>query len=164
MTLTSDELRSVLRKWASGVTIVTTAHEGVLHGMTVSSFSSVSLEPPLVSLNIERRTRTHALMNVAGVFGVSILARDQKNLALRFGGGVPDLEERLKGVEYHLSELGIPLLDGCLANLECSTHSTLPAGTHTVFVGEVLAWNIQDGKDPLVYWQRQFGVFKANSS
>ena len=163
MTVGPDELRSVLRQWASGITVVTAGHEGVLHGMTVSSFSSVSLEPSLISVNIERRTRTHTLMTEAGAFGVNILASDQRDLALRFGGGVPDLEERMEGVVYSLSELGSPLLEGCLATLECHVRATLPAGTHTVVVGEVAAWDIDPAKSPLLYWRREFRFFGEDS-
>ena len=164
MTVGPDELRSVLRQWASGITVVTAGHGGVLHGMTVSSFFSVSLEPPLISVSIERRTRTHALMTEAGAFGVNILASDQRDLALRFGGGVPDLEERLEGVAYRLGELGSPLLEGCLASLECRVRATLPAGTHTVVVGEVAAWDIDPGKSALLYWRREFRFFGENSN
>ncbi|MFQ5922690.1 MAG: flavin reductase family protein [Anaerolineales bacterium] len=163
MTVGPNELRSVLRQWASGVTVVSAGHHGVLHGMTVSSFSSVSLEPPLISVNIERRTRTHALMTEAGAFGVSILANDQRDLAQRFGGSVPDLEQRLEGVAHSIGELGSPLLEGCLASLECRVHASLSAGTHTIFVGEAAAWAIQRGKLPLMYWQRDFRSFKEKT-
>ena len=156
MTVSAEELRSVLRQWASGITVVTAAHDGVLHGMTVSSFSSVALKPPLVSVNIERRTRTYTLMTEAGAFGVNILASDQQDLAQRFGGGVSDLEERLEGVSHSLGELGSPLLEGCLAKLECRVYATLPAGTHTVFVGEVTARDMDPVKSPLLYWRREF--------
>lgn len=156
MTVSPEELRSVLRQWASGVTVVTSGVDGALHGMTVSSFSSVSLEPPLISVNIERRTRTFSLMTEAGAFAVSILADDQQDLAQHFGGGIPDNEERLKGLSYQLGPLGSPLLEGCLASMECRVKGALPAGTHSVFVGEVTSWNIQHGKLPLVYWQRDY--------
>ncbi len=163
MTVSPEELRSVLRQWASGVTIVTAGFDGALHGMTVSSFSSVSLEPPLISVNIERRTRTHALMAEAGAFAVSFLANDQQDLAQHFGGGIPDTDQRLEGVKYRLGSLGSPLLEGCLASLECRVHSTLPAGTHSIFVGELVTWEIQDGKLPLVYWQRDYRELEGNS-
>ena len=156
MTVAPEELRTALRQWASGVTIVTAGSGGVLHGMTVSSFASVSLDPPLISVNIEQRTRTHKLMTEAGSFAVSILAEDQQELANRFGGGVPDRGERMAGVPYRLGEFGNPIIRHCLGNLECSTYATVPAGTHTVFVGEVVGWSINKGKRPLVYWMRRY--------
>jgi flavin reductase (DIM6/NTAB) family NADH-FMN oxidoreductase RutF len=163
MTVNPEELRSVLRQWASGVTVVTAGLDAELHGMTVSSFSSVSLEPALISVNIERRTRTHSLMEEAGVFAVSILANDQQNLAQHFGGGIPDTEERLEGVPYQLGPLGSPLLEGCLASLECHIHAVVPAGTHSVFVGEATTWNIERGKLPLIYWQREYRDLRGSS-
>ncbi len=156
MTVSPEELRSVLRQWASGITVVTAGLDGALHGMTVSSFSSISLEPPLISVNIERRTRTFSLMTEAGAFAISILANDQQDLAQHFGGGIPDTEERLEGLSYQLGPLGSPLLEGCLASMECRVQATLPAGTHSIFVGEVKTWNIQNGKLPLVYWRRDY--------
>jgi len=156
MTVSPEELRSVLRQWASGVTVVTAGLNGTLHGMTVTSFSSVSLEPPLISVNIERRTRTHSLMKEAGAFAISFLASNQQDLAQHFGGKVPDSEERLEGVNYRLGSLGSPLLEGCLASFECRIHATLPVGTHSIFVGELVTWDIQDGKFPLMYWQRNY--------
>ncbi len=163
MTVSPEELRSVLRQWASGVTVVTAGLDGALHGMTVSSFSSVSLEPALISVNIERRTRTHSLMEEAGAFAVSILASDQQSLSRHFGGGVPDTEERLEGVPYQLGPLGSPLLEGGLASLECRIHAVVPAGTHSVFVGEVVTWDIQSDKLPLVYWQRDYRDLSEDS-
>ena len=162
MTVAPEELRTVLRQWASGVTIVTAGSGGILHGMTVSSFSSVSLNPPLVSVNIEQRTRTHKLMAEAGTFAVSILAEDQQNLANRFGGGVPDQGERMEGIPYKLGELGSPIIENCLGHMECSTYAAVPAGTHTVFVGEVINWSIFEGRRPLVYWQRSYRSIKGD--
>jgi flavin reductase (DIM6/NTAB) family NADH-FMN oxidoreductase RutF len=114
-------------------------------------------------VNIERRTRTHSMMVEAGAFGVCILANDQQDLALRFGGGVPDQEERLEGVPHRLGELGSPLLVGCLASLECRIHASLPAGTHTVFVGEATEWEVDLGVFPLLYWQREFRSFEEKT-
>ncbi len=163
MTVSPEELRSVLRQWASGITVVTAGFDGALHGMTVSSFSSVSLEPPLISVNIESRTRTFSLMTEAGAFAVSILANDQQDLAQHFGGGIPDTDERLDGLHYQLGPLGSPLLEGCLASIECRVQASLPAGTHSIFVGEVTTWNIQHGKLPLVYWQRDYQDLEGKS-
>ena len=102
-------------------------------------------------------------MTEAGAFRVHSLARQQRCLALQFGGGVADLEERLEGVAHSLGELGSPLLEGCLASLECRIQGTLPGGTHTVVVGEVTAWDIDPGKSPLLYWRREFRFFGEDS-
>lgn len=151
-----DQLRSVLRLWASGITLVTAGHDGVLHGMTVSSFSSVALEPPLVSVNIERRTRTHRLMEAAGHFAVCVLSSEQQELAHRFGGGLPDHADRFADLEYTLSEQGNPIPDGCLAVMECQIVGAHPAGTHTVFIGQVQATRQSNRAKPLLYYDREY--------
>lgn len=151
-----DELRSILRLWASGITLVTSEFEGALHGMTVSAFSSVSLEPPQVSVNIEQRTRTHRLMASAGKFAVCILSADQEPLARRFGGELPDAADRFAGLDYTLSELGNPIPNGCLATMECTVVGAHPAGTHTVFVGQVQAAQAGPGGAPLLYFNRSY--------
>ncbi len=157
-----EQLRSVLRLWASGVTLVTAGHDGVLHGMTVSSFSSVALEPPLVSVNIERRTRTHQLMESAGHFAVCVLTDQQEELARRFGGGLPDDSDRFVDLQYSLSQHGDPIPDSCLAVLECRIVGAHPAGTHTVFIGQVQAASKSDHAGPLLYYDRQYREFVDN--
>lgn len=146
----------MLRLWASGVTVVTCQHAEVLHGMTVSAFASVSLEPPQVSVNIEQRTRTHRLMAEAGSFAVCILAAGQESLARRFGGELPDDSDRFAGLDYEWGELGHPLLNGCLAALECRIVGAHPAGTHTVFIGEVLSARADPAGAPLLYFNRKY--------
>ncbi|NIO42713.1 MAG: hypothetical protein GTO41_22720, partial [Burkholderiales bacterium] len=81
----------------------------------------------------------------------------------RFGGGVPDLEERFDGVPYRLGELGCPILEGVLGHLECRIHTAIPAGTHTVFVGQATDFGIQLGKQPLLYWQRRYRTIGSDS-
>lgn len=151
-----EALRSILRLWASGVTVVTCQHAEVLHGMTVSAFASVSLEPPQVSVNIERRTRTHRLMEQAGSFAVCILAAGQESLARRFGGELPDDSDRFGGLDYQLGELGHPILEGCLAAFECKVVGAHSAGTHTVFIGEVQTARADAANAPLLYFNRKY--------
>lgn len=151
-----DQLRAALRLWASGVTLVTVEHDDHRHGMTVSSFSSVSLEPPLVSVHIERRTRTHGLIQASGAFAVCILSGDQQHLAERFGGGISDEAERFSGLDYSLSELGNPIPDGCLVAFDCRVAAAHPAGTHTVFIGEVSHIHDSGQTTPLIYFNRNY--------
>jgi flavin reductase (DIM6/NTAB) family NADH-FMN oxidoreductase RutF len=102
-------------------------------------------------------------MEEAGAFAVSILANNQQDLAQHFGGGIPDTKERLEGVAYHLGSLGSPILEDCLASLECRVHSAFPTGTHSIFVGEVTSWDIQRNKAPLIYWEREYRDLKGDS-
>lgn len=151
-----EQLRSVLRRWTSGITLVTTQHEGVLHGMTVNSFSSVSLDGLLVAVNIERRTRTHQLMSDAGSFAICILEAGQQALAQRFGGGLPDQADRFEGLDFSLGELGSPIPVGCLAWMECRITAAHPAVSHTIFIGEVVAAQRSEAGAPLVYYNRKY--------
>ncbi len=119
MALDPGGLREVMRQWATGVTVVTSSHAGVQHGMTVSSFTSVSLEPPLVLVSLELSSRTHRLVSQAGAFAVVILAEDQQAVAERFSGGVPDYEDRFAGFAVEATPAGLPIPSGCLAWLVC---------------------------------------------
>ena len=131
--------RSVLAQWPSGVTVVTTLVDGVRHGMTASSFSSVSLDPPLVSVCLDRALYSHELIAASGVFGVNVLAKDQAEVARRFAGMVPDLPDRFAGESWTTAHTGVPLLDSALGWLDCRVVHEYPGGDHTIFVGEVLA-------------------------
>ncbi len=149
--------RYVLGQFASGVTVVTTATGEVYHGITVSSFCSLSLDPPLVLVCIDKRVRSHDALVQAGVFAVNILAQENEHLSRHFASRS---EDKFSSVPYHLGETGTPLLDGVLATLECRLHAQLPGGDHTIFVGEVISTTTRDDTDPLLYYRggyRQFG-------
>jgi flavin reductase (DIM6/NTAB) family NADH-FMN oxidoreductase RutF len=153
------QLRDVLRFWTTGVTVVSASHQGVQHGMTVNSFTSLSLEPPLVSISLEKITRTHGLVKEAGRFGVSILAAEQRELSDRFAGRESEQSDRFKGVEIFYLETGSPLLSQAIAFFDCKVATMHDAGTHTIFISEVLAAGSAagaDGKQPLVYFNRAY--------
>jgi flavin reductase (DIM6/NTAB) family NADH-FMN oxidoreductase RutF len=156
MPIQSDLLRQAMRSWATGVTIVTSRHEAVTHGMTVSSFTSISVEPPRVLISIATNARTHDLIERAGVFGVTILATTQQDLSDRFAGRVPDEMDRLAGLETFTLETGVPLLAGGLANFDCRVVQTYYSGTNTLFIGEVVAARSAEGGDPLLYFSRGY--------
>jgi flavin reductase (DIM6/NTAB) family NADH-FMN oxidoreductase RutF len=135
--------------FASGVTVVTTEHEGTLYGMTVAAFSSLSLHPPLVLVCIERTVKSHEAIASAGVFGVSILAQEQADLSNRFASRI---EDKFAGVPVRRGELGVPLIGGAITQLECQVRETFAGGDHTIFIGEVAAVTTSDGP-PLVYYR-----------
>jgi flavin reductase (DIM6/NTAB) family NADH-FMN oxidoreductase RutF len=138
-----------MSQFASGVTVVTTENEGTRYGMTVASFASLSLHPPLVLVCIEKSVKTHEAIASAGKFGVSILAKDQADLSNRFASRRDD---KFEGVGIRTGELGVPLLDGAICTLECRLHTTLPGGDHSIFVGEVVdAQTIETA--PLLYFR-----------
>ncbi len=154
-----DALRDALRFWTTGVTIVAARHEGVAHGMTVNSFTSLSLDPPLISVSLEKITRTHHLVSAAGEFSVSILSQSQRDLSDRFAGRENEQTDRFEGLETVNIETGSPILTQGLAFFDCRVSASHDAGTHTLFIGEVLAAGLlsDDGKgEPLVYFNRGY--------
>ena len=156
---TPDQLRDVLRYWTTGVSIVAVNHAGVLHGMTVNSFTSLSLDPPLVMVSLEKVTRTHGFVESAGLFGVSILSEAQKELSNRFAGREIEGKDRFAGVETFTLETGSPLIYGALAYFDCRVSTTHEGGTHTIFIADVLAAAVSatDSKEnPLVYFNRNY--------
>jgi flavin reductase (DIM6/NTAB) family NADH-FMN oxidoreductase RutF len=157
MPVDSNTLRSVMRKWATGVTVVATAMDNIRHGMTVSSFTSVSLNPPLVLVSLEGASQTHRLIEQSGHFSVTILGEGQQAVSDRFAGREQDGEDRFNGLESFTIISGSPFIGGGLAFFDCRVVSTYPAGTHTVFIGEVLA--VQGGDPstaPLLYHDRDY--------
>lgn len=156
MTTDPEQLRSAMRQWATGVAIVTATHNGISHGMTVSSFTSVSLTPPQVLISLAQNTRTHALVRESKFFGVSLLAQGQQDISDRFAGRMTDDQDRLAGLETFTLETGVPLLQGGLAHFDCRVIATFTSGTHTIFIGAVLSAQGQPDADPLIYYNRQY--------
>jgi flavin reductase (DIM6/NTAB) family NADH-FMN oxidoreductase RutF len=154
-----DELRNAMRFWATGVTVVTASHNGLRHGMTANSFTSLSLTPPLVAVSLERSTRTHNLVNAAGAFGVTILSSQQDAISERFAGRDNERSDRFEGLETHTLTTGNPFLAGGLAYFDCLVRATQAAGTHTVFIGEVIATEVNpsaEEMEPLIYFNRNY--------
>ena len=151
--------RGVLAQWPSGVTVVTTLADGAWHGMTASSFSSVSLDPPLVSVCLSRTLYSHELIEESGVFGINVLAKDQAEVARRFAGMVPGLTDRFAGETWTTAETGVPLLDSALGWLDCRVVHAHPGGDHTIFVGEVVAGHAARRTAPLLFHSRGWGQF-----
>src|SRR6478736_7898822 len=151
--------RDVMAQWPSGVTVVTTLVDGAWHGMTASSFSSVSLDPPLVSVCLDRRLYSHGLISSSGVFGINVLAKDQAEVARVFAGMVPGVEDRFAGESWTTAETGTPLLDSALGWLDCRVVHEYPGGDHTIFVGEVVAGHAAPRTAPLLFHSRSWGQF-----
>jgi flavin reductase (DIM6/NTAB) family NADH-FMN oxidoreductase RutF len=135
--------------FASGVTVVTTEHEGKPFGMTVAAFSSLSLHPPLVLVCVEKTVKTHDAIAGAGKFGVSILNSKQTDVSNRFASRA---EDKFAGTEIVQGELGLPLIAGAITRLECRVSEKLEGGDHTIFVGEVVGAQTEEG-EPLVYYR-----------
>ena len=150
MSVSPDEFRSVLGRFPSGVTVVTTkAADGSDEGMTVSAFSSVSLVPPLVLICIEKTASVHEALMRAPQFVVNILSAKQEQIARRFS--IVDID-RFEGVGFSRSRNGIAVLDDVLGVIECSSYEVHDAGDHTIIVGEVEATHVENGS-PLLYYR-----------
>lgn len=149
MAIDAGGFKKAMGRWASGVTVVTAEHNGVRHGMTVSSFASVSLDPPLVLVSIGKAAPTHDTIRKGERFVVNVLADSQEELSVRFA---TKHDDRFAGVAVRDGQLGVPILEGSLAAIECRLHETLPGGDHTIFVGEVVRADVADGS-PLLYFQ-----------
>lgn len=150
--------RQLLGRFATGVTVITTRNAaGEPEGMTASSVASVSLEPPLLLVSVDRKNVMHDALAQASHFVVNVLAADQEALSRRFA----ELEEnRFDGVGFHPSRLGLPILDGVLAHIECARDAVVPAGDHTVFLGLVTGGDVTD-RPPLLYYRGGYANLSA---
>jgi flavin reductase (DIM6/NTAB) family NADH-FMN oxidoreductase RutF len=149
MALDEARFKLAMSHFASGVTIVTTEHEGVPYGMTVASFASLSLRPPLVLVCIDKSVKSHEAIMASRRFGVSILAEEQAELSNRFAS---KLEDKFAGVAVRRGALGVPLIEHALCNIECRVTGQLPGGDHTIFVGETVEVHTTERK-PLLYYR-----------
>ena len=151
MTIDPDAFRSVLGRFASGITVVTAvARDGRDVGMTVSAFCSVSLHPPLVQACVDREASMFDALHHAERFGVNILAAEQEALSRRFAD--IDASHRFDGLGYGRGESGVVLLDDALAHLECRLVARHDAGDHALFIGEVERASARDAR-PLLYYR-----------
>ena len=160
MAVDAKAFKDVMSRLASGVTVVTTICDGVPHGLTVSAFSSVSAVPPRVLVCLGNETDSKPLVERSGRFAVHILGRDHAGLGLRFAKLNPDSERDLfNGVSYRSERTGCPILNDCLAWLDCSVHSAVPIGDHTIFVGSVeAAGHAPSDGEPVLYYRRAWRV------
>lgn len=145
-------LRNALGAFATGVTIVTTRHEGRNIGLTANSFNSVSLDPPLVLWSLAKKSSNIEAFTNADAFAVHILGTDQESLSNRFA--TPSID-KFEGVDCDEGEHGVPLLRDCAARFECRTAYRYDGGDHVIFVGEVLGLEHSD-KDPLLFHQGKY--------
>lgn len=159
MPVNPETFKAVMGQWPSGVTVVTTVDGEGPAGMTASSFSSVSLTPPLISICIARPLQMHARIEKAGHFAVNILSKDKVDDGRRFAGMLPGVTNRFEGVNYSTAETGSPLLPGMLSWVDCKLWAQYDGGDHSIFVGQVLAAGIDPTAAPLLYHSRSWGQF-----
>ena len=139
-----------MRRFPSGVAVVTVDANGERLGLTIGTLVSLSLEPPLVGISVAREAALHELLREAGGFAVSVLAADQEAVAQHFARGVPPIAH-WHGIATREGARGAPLIEGALGWLECTVWAEWPAGDHTFFVGEVLECELGRPQPPLLY-------------
>jgi flavin reductase (DIM6/NTAB) family NADH-FMN oxidoreductase RutF len=154
-------LRDALGCFATGITVVTTrATDGEPVGLTVNSFNSVSLTPPLVLFSIDRTTRTFNNVTSANHFAINVLCEEQRDLSQRFARREPD---RWQGIAFTDGASGVPLLDGCLASFECERAATHDGGDHVIVIGRVVGFRHAARGRPLLYFRGQYRGVDAAS-
>ena len=156
MTLDPEQLRHAMRAWTTGVAVVTAVHEGQRYGMTINSFTSLSLEPPLISVSLKQLTHTHELVEKSGEFALTVLSADQGNLSDIFAGKFPEIIDRFEGVAIDKLMIEAPILKGGMAYFNCRVERSIPIGENTLFIAEVVAARGEGDGDPLVYHNRVF--------
>ncbi|MEM7800223.1 MAG: flavin reductase family protein, partial [Chloroflexota bacterium] len=156
MPISPDQFKDALRHFAAGVTIVTVKAGEDVHGLTVSAFVSISAEPPLIGVIVYGGTYGHELLErSAAVFAVNILKEGQNELSDRFAWKEDRFEDPLG--EWGTATTGAPVLLNGLAWLDCSVHSRVQAGSHTVYIGKVQESSVvEPDQNPLVYWNRKY--------
>lgn len=152
MSVDRDTFKRTLGSWASGVTIVTSQHAGERMGMTVSAFSSVSLDPPLVLVCADKASNTSALIRASRTFTVNVLGREQSALSSLFADKKREAI-RFDGLDCKTGATGCPRIPGALASLDCTVRDEIDAGDHILYLGAVEAAHIDAEQEPLVYWR-----------
>ncbi len=160
MTVDPEEFRQSMRHWTTGISIFAAQHDGTMHGMTVSSFTSVSLEPPQVLASIQKGTRTYELADQSGAFSITILSADQQAISERFAGRLGDDQDRFEGLDVDRLVSGAPFIRGGLAYLDCQISQRIDLGSHVIFIGVVQAVQGFDHLNPLLYYNRAYRMLQ----
>jgi len=156
MPIDKNELRRIMGHFATGVTVITTiSKERAPYGLTANAFTSVSLEPPLVLVSVDKKAESYPYFEQSRVFTVNVLSDEQESLSRRFAvsGG-----NKFEGVAYHRGVNEAPILDGTLAHIECQLYAAYDGGDHTLYLGEVLEAETREGK-PLLFYRGGYRSF-----
>ena len=145
-----------MRAWSAGVTVVTAMYEGNQHGATVNSFTSISLEPAMITISLQKSARTHELISKSSAFGLTILSAEQSEISDLFAGKMAEVKDRFAGLQTQTLVTGSPLIVGGLAWLDCRVVKTFNAGSNTLFIAEVLAAQDIGNGQPLIYHSRKY--------
>ena len=154
MEIDQRSFRRALSQFATGVAVITArSANGNVIGMTMSSFNSLSLDPPLILFSVDRRAISLNAMLAAKGYAVNILARQQEHLSNQFAKALGD---KWSNVEYEIGHAQAPLLDGVLAHFECDPHANYDGGDHVLFIGHVVRFTAAEEGDPLVFFRGKY--------
>jgi 3-hydroxy-9,10-secoandrosta-1,3,5(10)-triene-9,17-dione monooxygenase reductase component len=159
VSVTADALRNLLGRRAATVAIATARFGDRVHGMTITAFTEVSLDPPLVLVCADKSSNTHPVIAAGGVFAVNLLAADQAELSNRFASK-QDEERRFEGITWETAATGAPILPGTLGALDCRVVAAHEAGDHVIYVGRIEAIRLAEDREPLLYLRGSYGVFR----
>jgi flavin reductase (DIM6/NTAB) family NADH-FMN oxidoreductase RutF len=161
MAVSGDEFKQALQHWASGVAVVTAQSEKYgVQGMTVTAFSSVSINPPLILVCINESADTGDGIQESGHFAVNVLNSEQQEVSNQFAGGSSQ-QQRFANTAWHLEDPGIPVLDDSIVSLLCKVANKIHAGTHFIIIGEVQTSLCRSG-DPLLYYRGGYRKLMAD--
>jgi flavin reductase (DIM6/NTAB) family NADH-FMN oxidoreductase RutF len=153
MPIDAARYRQLIGHFATGVTVITTAYDGWLHGMTANAVTSVSLNPLLLLVCVDHAAHAHEQVEKAGAFAVNILAEEQEDISRLFAATAEPEQRSLRGAPYHFGPNGSPVLDEVLAYIECRVVDRAQGGDHTIFIGEVLDGEIEREVAPLIFFR-----------
>jgi flavin reductase (DIM6/NTAB) family NADH-FMN oxidoreductase RutF len=161
--VSSGDFRSAMRHLAGGVSVITVGLAKDITGMTVTSVSSLSVDPPTLIVSINRESSSWPLLKRYGAFGVNILAADQLDIAERFAGkeGLKGAD-RFTGAQWMTGASGVPLLAGALAAVDCEVEDIVERHSHAIVIGRVLDMRLTSRGAALAYWQGQYVAIDQN--
>ena len=156
MSVSPEDFKGALGSWAAGVTVVTTRHDGLVYGLTVSSFASLSMDPLLILVCLADSNRLPRMIEASGRFGVSILAEGQEAISAYFAVSGREPVEAYTDFENGPWVTGSPLIAGAIAHLDCEVDRLVPGGDHTIAIGRVVGAASDPAKKPLIYFRRGY--------
>ncbi len=159
--MTGQDFRAVMRHWATGITLITCEAPKGLHGITVNSFTSLSLDPPLALVCIDQKAKASHEIPAAGHFVVNFLGQDSQEVSDRFAGRRPELADPFTGLSIGRTPAGHPMLPQALAYLDCTLRENLPGGDHLILVGDVISATVLRSGDPLLFYGGTYRQLQA---
>jgi flavin reductase (DIM6/NTAB) family NADH-FMN oxidoreductase RutF len=156
MTVDESLFRKAMSRWTTGVTIVTSKYQEEQHGLTVSSFTSISVSPPIVCVSVNEKTRSFQLIDKSGAFAVTILEQAQDAISECFAGRIADEGDRFYGIDTFTLETGAPFVSDGIAFFDCKVIHRMTFSGNSIFFGEVVAAKYRDSGKPLLYTNRTY--------